>query len=159
MTIQIASNDSFAVLDALQAMLKAFPPLLSIDSGIRVDLGEEVNVDPDKCPWIGLYSIKAVYPIRTLGMGSGFRSQREGIAVVVQNVSRTSGKDCRKQLGALQKAVIDCILTDPSIGGTMDVVDDFQVSYATVANQGKFASFQSAVITFTAVKQVGVSGG
>jgi hypothetical protein len=159
MTISIASNDSYAVLEALQAMLKAFPALISIDGGNRVDLGEEVNVDPDKAPWIGLYSIKAQYPIRTLGMGNGFRSQREGIAVVVQNVSRTSGKECRKQLGVLQKAVIDCILTDTSIGGTMDVVDDFQVSYATVANQGKQVSFQSAVITFTAVKLVGVSGG
>lgn len=140
-------------------MLMAWPPLLSINGGIRVDVGEEVNVEAEKAPWIGIYSIKAVYPIRTLGMGNGFRQQREGIAVVVQNMSRTSGKECRKQLGALQKCVIDCILSDTSIGGSMDVVEDFQVSYASIATQAKQVSFQSAVITFTAVKLVGVSGG
>jgi hypothetical protein len=155
--VLISSFDSSAVLDKLRTMLLAWTPLIETEA--RVDVGEEVNVDPDKAPWIGIYSIKAVYPIRTLGFGNGFRQQREGIAVVVQNVSRTSGKECRKQLGSLQKVVIDCILSDTSIGGTMDVVDDFQVSYATVASQGKQVSFQSAVITFTAVKQVGVSGG
>lgn len=157
MTVLVSSFDSSSVLDALRKMLLSWEAIA--DSHACVDVGEEVNVDPDKAPWIGIYSIKAVYPIRTLGMGNGFRQQREGIAVVVQNVSRTSGRECRKLLGSLQKSVVDCILSDTSIGATMDVVDDFQVSYATVANQGKQVSFQSAVITFTAVRQVGVSGG
>lgn len=157
--ITISSFDSSALLAALQSMLLKWPAILSFQDQIRVDIGEEVNVDPDKAPWVGIYSIKAQYPARVLGFGNGYRSQREGVAVVVQNVSRTSGKECRTQLGALQKCVIDCILSDTSISGTMDIVDDFQVTYATVAAQGKNVSFQSAVITFTAVKQVGASGG
>lgn len=154
---QIASTDPYTMLEALKQQLLAFPPLISLQ--VRVTRGEEVNLDPSKAPWCGCYLIGGKYPIRTLGMGNGFRQQREGIAVVIQNMSRTSGEACQSELGKMQKAVVDCILSDTSINGTMDVVDDFSTVYSSVATQAQEISFQSATIVFTAVKLVGISGG
>lgn len=155
--IQIQSWDTFKVLEALKKMLVEAPALVAMEG--RISRGEEINVNPDMAPWIGLYPLGDTYTTRTLGMGNGYRTQRVNIAVIIQNVSRTSGADCQTVLGQFQKAVIDRILSDTSIGGTMDVVEDFSVSYASPAKQAGNSTFQSSVINFTAVKQVGVSGG
>jgi hypothetical protein len=157
MSFIISSIDPYTMLEALKQQLLAFPALISLQG--RITRGEEVNQDPSMAPWCGCYLIGGTFPTRTLGMGNGFRQQREGVAVVIQNMSRTSGEACQSELGKLQKAVVDCILSDTSIGGTMDVIDDFRTIYASAANQAKEISFQSAVIQFTAQKLVGVSGG
>lgn len=153
----ISSWDPFKTLKALQTMLQAWPRCIALE--LRVTRGEEVNESPDLAPWCGIYPLGDDFPIRTLGVGNGFRQQRQAIAIIVQNVSRTSGAECQDVLGQMQKAIVDCILSDTSIGGTMDIVDDFSVSYSAPAQQAKTTSFQSSVIKFTAAKAVGVSGG
>lgn len=157
MTILISSLDTFSVLESLASMLKAFPSLIDLQGSF--DIGEEVNQNPDKAPWAGIYEIGGNFPSRTLGFGNGFRRQELSIAVVVQNVSRTSGSQCLKGLTAFRKAIVDCILSDTCLGGKMDVIDGFQVFLTSPVKQGSQATFQSAVIQFTAVSNVGASGG
>lgn len=157
MSFTISSWNAFSVLAALEAMLKANTALINFEG--RITRGEEINMDENLMPWIGIYPLGDEFPIRTLGVGNGFRQQRLSIAVIIQNMSRTSGAACQDALGEFEKAVIDAILSDTSLGGTMDVVDNFSVSYSAPAKQASNFTIQSSVINFTAVKLVGVSGG
>lgn len=155
--IQISSWDTSQVLAAVEALLKASQGLALLEG--RIERGGEINVNPDKAPWCGIYKFNGQFPIRTLGFGNGFRRQHFGVAIIVQNVSRTSGAACQDGLGQFEKAIVDAILSDTSLGGTMDVVEEFNVSYPPPATQGTNVSFQSSIIQFNAVKDVGISGG
>jgi hypothetical protein len=155
--ITIASAPVDAILQAVQKMLQNSGNLSAFEG--KVTRGEEVNQDPERAPWIGIYPLRLQFVARTLGYGSGMRTQRVGIAIVVQHQSRTSGESCQDELHQFQAAVIDTLLSDPSLGGTVQVIDDFGVDYTVPAKQGAQSSFQSSIIQFTAVTQTGVSGG
>ncbi len=158
MSITVQAQDVFRIIAALQAMLQAWQPIASAENVI-VARGEEVNQNPELAPWVGIYPAKGEYVTRTVGLGNGFRNQREGIAVVVQAQSRDSGARCQDSLGELLTNVINCILSDPSISGTVTVIESFEVSYSQPARIGAQFTFQSATILFTAVRPVGISGG
>lgn len=155
MSITIQAQDVFKIIAALQSMLQNYAPLAAM-SNLSIVRGEEVNVDPEKAPWIGIYPALGDYRSRVLGLGAGFRDQREGIIVVVQQQSRTSGQNCQDKLGDLLVNVVNSILSDPSIGGTVSNLEDLRVLHAEPKTQGSQASFQSSVINFTAVRPVGV---
>lgn len=157
MSVIITPIDSSAVMEALVQVLKADAGVSAFEP--KILRGEEINENPDNTPWIGVYAVGEDYPPRTLGLGNGFRKQTIGLAVVCQYVTRSSGAECQDGLEKMKQAVIGAILSDTSLGGTVQTVTDFAVRYAAYAKQAAQPFFQSAVINFTAEGFVGASGG
>lgn len=155
--ITITAIDASTVLEAVRMQLAAWPDIATLQGPIT--RGEPINQDSNKCPWIGVYPVGEDYPSRTLGFGAGYRTQQIGVVVVVQASSRDSGQVCQDQLEGMKQAAISALLSDPSLGGTVDVIDQFSVRYATAAQQAGEPYFQSAAINFTGLKPVGASGG
>lgn len=138
-------------MKATQAMLKADAGIGAIGD-VRVTRGERINTDPALTPWVGIYIIGEDYVSRTLGVAAGFRMQHMGIAVVLQQSSRTSGEKCQDLLEQLKQAVIASLLSDPSLGGTVDTLADFAVIYASAEKQGSGdINFQTAIISVKAM--------
>ena len=144
------------IAKAVQSMLLAWQPLL--DLGVQaVSRGEYLNETPGMCPWVGIYPLGEEYVSRTLGLGAGFRMQHTGFAVIVQATDNSSGQACQDALEGLKQAVISCLLSDPSLGGTVQVIDKFSVRYVSYNQQAGQPALQSAIINFTGLVPVSSS--
>jgi hypothetical protein len=140
------------VLQAIEDMLRAWSAL----QGSTIEQCEEVNEEPRRCPWIGIYRLGVKYPPRTLGGGTGYRRNNIDLILVTEHVSFQSGKDCMIALESLNQAVIACLLTDASLGGLVDTLDDFSVVYPDFQKTDK-GYFQKSLIYFTGVTNVTAS--
>lgn len=158
MTI-VSMIDTSTITERLRLQLFQWPALA--DTGARVESNEPINEDTNRCPWIGLYQVRQSFPLRTLGVSTGFRRHNITLAIVLTASSIVSGRDCELRMEALVKGVMDALLSDVSIGGTVDVIDDqIDITYSQY-RQVNNIFFKEAVIQFTAVTQVTVnlSGG
>lgn len=120
-----------------------------------IERDAELNEIPGLCPWIGIYRMGVTYPSRVLGLGSGFRGQRIELAVFVQQSDATSGEECGERLEALIVDVISVLLSDPTLGGSVDTIDNFEVRYLDYARDDA-GYFQTAAVYLTAVTMVHV---
>lgn len=127
-------------------LTKALPQL-------TVERSAEVNELPHRCPWVGIYRSGVEYPLRTLGMGSGFRGQRINLVLMVQNSDATSGEECEERLEELIVNVIGALLSDPTLNNTVDGLDEFSVQYVDYL-QTDAGYVQTAGIYFTALSSV-----
>lgn len=118
-----------------------------------VERSAELNEIPGRCPWIGVYRSGVEYPLRTLGMGSGWRQQRIDLMVFVQHSDGTSGEECEDRLEGLIVDVISVLLSDPTLGGAVDTLDEFTVKYLDYS-QTDAGYMQTAAIYFTAITSV-----
>jgi hypothetical protein len=143
------------IVSALLEQLKDAPALH--DLGPTFERSAEPNEDPNKCPWICAYRIRVRYPPRTLGMGAGFRRQEVDLALMVQQSDGNSGEECEARLEGLVQATVGAVLSDPTLKGTVHTLaEEFDVQYPDwKVKDGEF--MQTAIITFTAVTQVGIS--
>ena len=137
------------VTQAVADLLAEHPAL----SGVQVEQGEEINGSPTACPWLGVYRAGVKYPTRTLGIGAGFRRQEIELIVVAQASHPAAGKDCARELEDLLQHVIGALLSDPSLKGKVDILDEFEVRYPDYRRQdGRY--FQTAFVYFTGVTNV-----
>lgn len=144
------------VTERLRLQLAQWPALA--DAGTRVESNEPINEDTNRCPWIGIYQLRQTFPIRTIGRGSGFRRHQIAFAVVLTASSVVSGRDCELRMEALVTGAMDALLSDTSIGGSVDVIDDvIEITYSQY-RQVNSIYFKEAVIQFTAVAQVTING-
>jgi hypothetical protein len=140
------------ITDAVEQLLRNWQPLMS--AGVdNVEDAEEINQDAGRCPWVGIYRSKIRYPSRTLGMGTGYRGQRVDLILVMQQFDPTSGKACARRLEDLIQMVIGAVLSDPSLGGTVDALDEFEVQYPDYQRLDN-GFFQTAFLFFTGVTNV-----
>lgn len=151
--IRIVPNSMARALKALQVQVRDNQNVIAINE-VKVERGVEVNQDPDKCPWIGIYPLGENFPTRALGISNGFRNQQLRFAIVMQESSVSGGERAQDDLGTLVEAVTGAILSNPTIGGTAQSIgEDFQIYYTDQTKQGD-RSFLAAVLTFTAEKYV-----
>jgi hypothetical protein len=94
-----------------------------------IERGEPLNEDPSKCPWIGVYPLRVPFPPRTLGLGGGFRAENPEYAIVFQTTHPNDGAVCQDELGELIQAGTSALLSDPSLGGTVQMLGDFDVEF------------------------------
>lgn len=120
---------------------------------VLVERSTEINELPHRCPWVGIYRSGVEYPLRTLGMGSGFRGQRISFVLMAQHSDATSGEECEERLEQLIVNVIGALLSDPSLNGTVDTLDEFSVEYVDYL-QTDAGYVQTAGIYFTALTSV-----
>lgn len=121
--------------------------------GATIERSAEINELPHLCPWIGIYRNGVEYPVRTLGMGNGFRGQRISLVVMCQQADATSGVECEQRLEQLLVDVIAALLADPTLNGTVDTLDEFQVQYVDYL-QTDSGYVQTAGVYFTALTTV-----
>lgn len=140
------------VVDALEQQLREWPTL----SNATIEDSEPVNENPDRCPWVGLYRSQISFPVRTLGMGSGYRRQRISLIVAMNETSSQSGEDCKNRLETLAKGVCDAIASDESIRGNALAMEDIDLTYTDYSRDGA-AFMQHAVLRFTVETPVTVT--
>ncbi len=146
MNVSIASIDVSEITRALQNQLKVYPAL----ADVPVTRGEDRNLDPSGCPWIGIYRLNAVYAQRTMGYGGGVRDQRVRLLILIQAADQSSGEACEETLEALIKHVVDAVLSDTTLGATVGAVEDFEVDYASYDRSGN-VYMQTAALQIVAV--------
>jgi hypothetical protein len=120
---------------------------------LSIQHGEAIAVSDNQCPWIGVYCVGVTYELRTIGYGAGFRYQKMQFWVVCVEQSPVSGEECTRKLELLVQAANSAVLSDTSLGGTVDTIEDFRTDYpAWGKNAGVY--LQTAVTQFTAVTTV-----
>lgn len=93
-------------------------------SDVSIERASEIPDEPGLHGWIGVYREGVNYPSRALGAGGGFRRQRVNLIVLVKESDPTSGEECEDRLESLIQKVMNCLLTDHSFGGTVDMLDE-----------------------------------
>lgn len=116
-------------------------------AGVEVERSCEEKLTPTAHGWVGIYRDGIQYPPRALGMGSGYRMQQIRLYLLVQESDPTSGSECEDRLERLMQKVVGVLLSDPSLKGTVNTLDDFSVSYRGFINDGMY--LQMARIDFT----------
>ena len=152
--MSISSIDFAAVARATTDMVKDWQAVQDIQA--RVERAEPVNVDPTRCPWVGIYPTRGTFPPRALGYGAGFRYQEPEIILICQAANQNDGAACQDSLGELVKAVADAILSDPTLKGNVLTLADIEVSFDSYEKVDD-TIMQSA--TIRVVGQTTVSGG
>lgn len=118
--------------------------------GVLVERSAEPNMTPTEKGWVGIYRDRIDYPPRTLGMGSGYRQQRISLFLLVQESDSSSGEECEERLEVLLQKCISVLLSDPSLKGTVQALDDFSVLHEDYSkSDGVYV--QMAKIEFTGV--------
>jgi hypothetical protein len=116
---------------------------------------DEVNALPSQCPWVGIYRADCQFQQRTLGYGQGFRKQRVQVMILAQEADASSGAACEDRLNALVDKIVSILLTDTTLGGAVEAVDEFAVRYPDYRRVADNSYMQTAMITFTALVNVG----
>lgn len=142
------------VTEAVVAQLKAADAL----QAVTVERAEAINEDASRCPWVGVYRTRIQYPSRTLGFGAGFRGQKIGLLIIAQQSDATSGAQCEDRLEDLVQKVLGSLLTDPSLGGVVDTLDDVTVTYPDYSRT-EMGFMQMAAVYVTALTTTRASGG
>lgn len=106
------------------------------------------NMDPGRCPWVGIYRKRLEYIPRRMGVGTNNWSTNIKIDVVIQASSQV---DTAEELLEEQIAAVLTILdTDRTLGGTVNMVLGYAIEYFIREDATDDVFFQRAVITITA---------
>lgn len=138
--MQLVPFNTSTVSKALQAML------LREVQDAQVQRSEQIPEEPARCPWIGIYRADARYPIRTLGLGSGMRQQRLRFILLLKHADIRSGEACEEVLEDLVQRVLSALLSDTTIGGTVENLDDLEVRYSDYQKAADKRFMQTAAV-------------
>lgn len=116
---------------------------------VTMQRSERINKDPAKCPWLGVYRVRATYPSRTLGAGSGFRQQKLEYILIAQAANGRSGQDCEETLELLVRRVLSALLSDPTLNGLVQTFEDLEVRYPSYQQTASNQYMQTALIYVT----------
>lgn len=143
---------------SVSVVTQAVERILSADTrleSVTIERSSEINATPGRCPWVGVYRSECAFPIRTLGVGAGFRSQRVQVILLAQESDPGSGWACEDRLNALVDNLVSALLSDATLGGAVHTVDEFTVRYPDYRRVSEGPYVQTAMIQFTAITNVG----
>lgn len=152
--MNILSADMGECMLAVRDLLKDWQAVQDI--GATVDLAEPVNRDPSRCPLIQVFPLRMAFPLRTMGLGSGYRGQNNEFVILCQQSHQSEGAECLRLLGQLTQAATSALLSDPSLKGTVQTLDEFSVDMLGVLK------VNDAIMQTASIRVVGlttVSGG
>lgn len=143
----IRTADLFTIIEKIVEQLSRWHELL--DAGAEISHSERIPEDPARCPWVGIYQIRSDYQAnpRVLGMGSGYRRGQHTFAAVMMQANADSGRECKRDLERLVRSVTSALLTDPTLGGLVDIMETFAVDYEFLPTSSGF--IQQAILRFT----------
>lgn len=132
------------ITKAVYTMLKK-----GLSDDYTVQRSEYINVDADKCPWVGVYRGEMVYDPRTLGAGVNNWRAEFKVRIVIQAASFKSGEKVEEDLEEYIKAVLDIINADPRLDGTVAMVRGISVNYSFNIEESESLYYQNAEIELT----------
>lgn len=149
MSTLIVAPSISAVSQAIVDRLKTWDALA--DMGVPVERSERVPGDPSRTPWVGVYRVGVDYGSspRVIGFGAGLRRFTANYAIVVQEADQSSGAECEDRIERVIHEVVSALLSDPSLGGVVDVIESFSIDYEFVPTNSGY--FQQAVIKLAVV--------
>lgn len=119
--------------------------------GTLVERYEPLRKDPTLHGWVSIFRARVDYPPRTLGMGAGYRNQLIRLFAVAGESDMTSGEECGARLDELLKKLVGTLLSDPSLKGTVQTLDEFSVEYFDYTKNANDVYIQYAQLNFTGV--------
>jgi len=130
---------------------RAMETLLRADAtvgGYTIERGEYVNMDMDRVPWVGIYRGDMVYDVQTLGRGANNWKAEFPIKVIVQSAtSKGNANDAEDDLEEYIRAVLDAVVLDKTIGGTVAMVTGITIEYSFNETESETVYFQNAEIS------------
>lgn len=140
--------DAAKIAEALRAQIAKYEYM--VQNSVAVTRGEYVNVDPDQCPWIGIYREKVRYDGRTFGKHNRSFDAFLTFKILVQAANLSTGEECEDKLEALTQATLDAIWASPRIGNEVDMLEgEITVEYSYNENMSKTIYFQWSMLTVT----------
>ncbi len=137
--------DTHAISKALRDQIRDYGPVNDLDPVIA--LGDYVNTDPSRTPWIGVYRDEAEHEPHTLGHNQ-WRSTVKN-KIVIQEATSESGERCQELLDNLLKEVSAAILDDLTIGGSVLHTSLASVQFTYIETDRESLFYQGAIITIT----------
>lgn len=119
--------------------------------GTLIERYEPIRKDPTLHGWVSIYRARVDYPPRTLGMGAGYRNQFIRLFALAGESDPTSGEECGKRLDDLLQKLVGTLLSDPSLKGTVETLDEFSVDYFDYRKNDDGAYIQFAQLNFTGI--------
>lgn len=153
MSVIVPANVSNITL-AVKQMWQDDPAVGGDD--VLVQRYAELNNNPNPKGWACIYRARVEYPPRVLGMGSGFRNQLIRLFAIAQHSDITSGEEAGERLDELLQKLVGTLLSDPSLKGTVQTLDEFSVDYFDYQRQQSGIYLQRAQLNFTGVIPVSV---
>lgn len=112
--------------------------------------GDFINELPGQTPWVGVYRGGVKHNPRTLGMQPNNWESTITLKIVLQDTSYVSAADCESLLELHTKDIITALVTDTTIGNTVDMINNFDISYGYIDTDRESLYYQTAIITFEA---------
>ena len=126
-------------------------------AGTAVTRSEDENIDPNSCPWIGVYRLAVRYPQRQLVSAAGFRGQHVQLLILITQADQGSGEACEDALEELVQNTLSSLLSDTTLQGMVQFLDEFEVDYTRYTRSGHHY-MQTAAIQFTAITNTTIGG-
>jgi hypothetical protein len=123
------------------------------DFGINITQGELVNENPNRAPWLGIYTVKVSHNPESIGTSSRRWKGDIELVLVVQAVSLKGGLDCYKLLEKYVKEVVSSVLGDTTFGNSIDLVESLDVDYSYNRTDSSTLHFQEAYISLKVVTE------
>ncbi len=134
------------VLEAIQNILVTDPELATVMNTNLIEIGELLNQDANRSPWIGIYPGNINNVPRTLGPGNFEATPTVEIIVMVSH--GRSAVECLTQLEAVKNIVTDLIKNDTTkLNNTIDILSAFREEYLRSTAERYTLHFQSVLIT------------
>jgi len=126
----------------------------ALDDTYKIERGEYVNTDPDKTPWIGVYRGDLDYDVATLGRGANTWKAGFDLTIIVQSATlHGEASIAEDRLEASIVEVLDAIMADKTIGGTVAMINKVKVKYSYNETESEEMYFQNATITISTEKR------
>lgn len=138
---------------ALEATLKADPNLSA--AGFIIKRGDVVNVDPDQCPWCGIYRTRQDYDPRALGQSNPGAWQGTLTVRLIVQATHMQPDACEDRLEGYLQDVLDAVWSDPTWTATVDMVTGIEVAYTYLETDSATIYYQAALVTITAEASTG----
>lgn len=136
---------------------KALTDMLARDprfEAVTIERSPMLNLDPSKCPWVGVYRTRSEFTARTLGYGAGARYQTTQLALIVQESAANEPSVAEDDHEKLIANLLDAIFADPTLAGTVRTTTLASVEYQMVATEDENLLLSAQLlVTFETVTQ------
>ena len=143
------------VTKAVEQMLNDDPSVGG--QGALIERSAPLREEATSDGWVGIYRSQVKHVARALGMSAAQRMSRVLLMLVVRESAQSSGADCEDNLEDLVQRVLQTLLSDPSLKGTVQMLDEVVVNYDRYEKDSDDVFNQSATLFITALAPTGVA--